>query len=484
MVELTDCNIKLDHSLGCPDDCPNWRLVPGFPIYGVGQPTQDGFNKIIERISKEKLVWFNTRQEPVAYINGQPVTPRNKKNPHWNLAIGGEVTNMDKLEEEFVKQVEARAIEEGGNIEINRDKEDRENPLDREEVMDVVQVEGTVKGFNQILSNLNFDDMKIVRLPFLEEKALPLECFDIIVNALKEENPAKTQCIFSSQLGKSRTTLGMAVCCIIKAVQMTGKLDKMVETGIGSREWADQIIHHMFEEPNMDSEDNHDPCLMGEFEVIKELIKTHPEMSDAKTMVDKMIDICGVPPQGTGILNLRKCIIQTKYKYDASSEDRQIVWKKMIINFIERYFFLICFAAYAKEFGQNGFQKSFVQFVNEKAGLKEMIENGKDKLEWERKVDSKAVDDIRSSYNSITDDFAKNFGILLYRVYKISYETYKDIPRGEVKDTLMRKLSCKTLMSILPEDLVENIQTIMVERKVSQDFDSVVATITEIKLGA
>ena len=69
--------------------------------------------------------------------------------------------------------------------------------------------------------------MKIVRLPFLEEKALPLECFDIIVNALKEENPAKTQCIFSSQLGKSRTTLGMAVCCIIKAVQMTGKLDKV-----------------------------------------------------------------------------------------------------------------------------------------------------------------------------------------------------------------------------------------------------------------
>ena len=58
------------------------------------------------------------------------------------MAIGGEVTNMDKLEEEFVKQVEARAIEEGGNIEINRDKEDRENPLDREEVMDVVQVEG------------------------------------------------------------------------------------------------------------------------------------------------------------------------------------------------------------------------------------------------------------------------------------------------------------------------------------------------------
>ena len=39
-------------------------------------------------------------------------------------------------------------------------------------------------------------------------------------------------------------------------------------------------------------------------------------------------------------------------------------------------------------------------------------------------------------------------------------------------------------MSILPEDLITNIQTLMAERKVSQDFDTVVATITEIKLGA
>ena len=48
----------------------------------------------------------------------------------------------------------------------------------------------------------------------------------------------------------------------------------------------------------------------------------------------------------------------------------------------------------------------------------------------------------------------------------------------------MRKLSCKTLMSILPDDLLAQIQTIMTERKVSQDFDSVVSTITEIKMTA
>ena len=55
------------------------------------------------------------------------------------------------------------------------------------------------------------------------------------------ENPATSQCIFSSQLGQGRTTLGMTVACIVKAVLMSTKLNKMVETGIGSPEWAENI---------------------------------------------------------------------------------------------------------------------------------------------------------------------------------------------------------------------------------------------------
>ena len=40
---------------------------------------------------------------------------------------------------------------------------------------------------------------------------------------------------------------------------------------------------------------------------------------------------------------------------------------------------------------------------------------------------------FRDSFNSISDNFAAQFGIILYKVYKISYDTYKDIPRGEIK---------------------------------------------------
>ena len=28
--------------VGTPDPLPNWRQVPGFPVFGVGQPTEKG----------------------------------------------------------------------------------------------------------------------------------------------------------------------------------------------------------------------------------------------------------------------------------------------------------------------------------------------------------------------------------------------------------------------------------------------------------
>merc|ERR1719232_1986569 len=128
MVELGDCNIKLDHSRGCPDDLPSWRRVPGFPVFGVGQPSEAGLSKIPEKVSKDKLIWFNMRQEPVAYVGGQPVTPRKSPNPHDNIEIPGNVEDMEKLEDKFVKELESRKCGEG-NIQIFRDKEDAENPM-------------------------------------------------------------------------------------------------------------------------------------------------------------------------------------------------------------------------------------------------------------------------------------------------------------------------------------------------------------------
>merc|ERR1712032_383332 len=316
--------------------------------------------------------------------------------------------------------------------------------------------------------------MQVLRVPVIEEKALPESALDIIVNALKGENPATTQCIFSSQLGQGRTTLGMTVACIVKAVLMSTKLNKMVETGIGSPEWAENIIKKSFEELAQ-SDDLKDSYLMGEFDVIKELLEKLPAAKEGKILADKMIDNCGNPPEGTGIQNLRKCIIRTKYKYDAATEDRQIVWKKMIINFIERYFYLICFATYAKEQGPTMFPKSFVAWMDEHKELREMIATGKDKLEWSRQVDQNAVNELRGKISG--PDYKEKLGEIVTSLYKISHTTYSDMPRGVIKDTLMRKLTCKTLMEILPGEVVGKIQKEMVEKKLTSDFETVVGLV-------
>ena len=77
--------------------------------------------------------------------------------------------------------------------------------------------------------------------------------------------------------------------------------------------------------------------------------------------IDRVIDICGPGPKGTGLQNLRECIIETKWKYDVAPEDRQLAFKQMILNFMERYFYLICFSVYATEHGPGGFAKNFSQ---------------------------------------------------------------------------------------------------------------------------
>merc|ERR1712098_879413 len=357
--------------------------------------------------------------------------------------------------------------------------DDADNPMDREEVKEPCKLED-LKSFGKMLTDLAagpIEGMSIIRVPVLEEKALPEECFDIIVKALAEENPAKTQCIFSSQLGKGRTTFGMVIAAIVKAIQMSTKLNKMVETGIGSREWADGIIHKTFEELTA-SEDLKDSYLMGEFDVIKELLEKVPATKEGKVLADKMIDICGVTPEGTEIQNLRKKKIQTKYKYDAATEDRQAVWKKMIINFIERYFYLICFATYAREEGPKGFQKKFVEWMEAHSDLRAMIENGKDKLEWSRQVDQGAVDELRGKISG--PDYKERLGEIVTSLYKISHTTYADMPRGVIKDTLMRKLTCKTLMTILPDDTMDKVKKELEEKKLSSDFETVLGLVIAV----
>ena len=63
--------------------------MPGFPVFGTGQPTLDGFDRVLDPILKkygeEKIIfWVNLRQEPVIYVNGKPFTARDTTQLSWH----------------------------------------------------------------------------------------------------------------------------------------------------------------------------------------------------------------------------------------------------------------------------------------------------------------------------------------------------------------------------------------------------------------
>eukprot|EP00091_Calanus_sinicus_P001643 TRINITY_DN1166_c0_g1_i2.p1 TRINITY_DN1166_c0_g1~~TRINITY_DN1166_c0_g1_i2.p1 ORF type:complete len:137 (-),score=50.07 TRINITY_DN1166_c0_g1_i2:89-499(-) len=58
--------------------CPNFRRVPGFKVYCCGQPTIAGFEAALTKVCGDTypkdgpIIWFNLRQEPDVYVNGEP----------------------------------------------------------------------------------------------------------------------------------------------------------------------------------------------------------------------------------------------------------------------------------------------------------------------------------------------------------------------------------------------------------------------------
>merc|ERR1712042_37203 len=176
----------------------------------------------------------------------------------------------------------------------------------------------------------------------------------------------------------------------------------------------------------------------------------------AKAQVDKLIDLAAPPPRGTGVENIRECIIESKMTFDVSSDDWQAYLKAKIMNNIERYFYLIVFAMYIREVGPKGFPQTFKQFMDENSGLRTMIEEGRGKPEWERKIPDENLLELKDLLSAA--DFKANMPKIIKRIYELSWDMFGDLPRGHHKNNSMHKLASKTMIEILPDNLSKHIE--------------------------
>jgi len=471
----------LDEGLEKVDGAPNFRNIPGFPVYGVGQPSETGMEEIIKKIKKddnEKIIWINLRREPIVYINGYPFAARNPDNLHENIQVTPNDEEATVLGKHLARVVNNRSKEtEDKSIKIHCDKEYNDNPMDRvdvEESIVVQEVKDLDSIYKKCIENCGVD-LQVSRIPMIEDQMPAEQCFDAIVDILKNE-PASTPVIFSCQMGKGRTSLGITIALLVKEMQLTAQLKQMNELDLIKSDTLKDLLFKKFEEAPPQGEDV-DPLSSGEFEVIKQLVAAIPEAAGAKEKIDKIIDKCGNPPRGVGIQNLRTCIAETKWKFDVSPEERQGAFKVMIINFIERYFYLICFCMYSQEHGPGGFQKQFSAFMEEKKELRQMATDGKDKLEWSRTVDAEKLEQLKEMMAS--PDYKENISKLIQTIYHFAFSTYADLPRGPIKKNSMRKLTFTTLMEILPPELSDKINKKISETpEMRPDFLSIIGMVS------
>jgi len=447
---------KLAEGAPRTEGAPNFRRLPGFPLFGTGQTSVEGFEKCLEPVLKKygdekHIFWVNLRQEPVIYVNGKPYTARDPEKINFHLEINNP-EDTAKLETDFAEDVKKR----GDEFKYYKDQFG-EHPEDRAHNEEITEKLAGVTTLNEIYAAIKDKVPKLepIRIPMNQEMSPDEGNFDQIVAMLKDTT-ASCPVIFNCQAGISRTTTAIVCGALVKELQLTRELDRM--RGIVPDDILDALKKKKLGLPGIDIEvqEDRNAMQMGEFEVIKELLAAFPEAKIAKAQVDKLIDLASPPPRGTGVENIRECIIESKMTFDVSDDSWQAYLKSKIMANIERYFYMIVFAMYIREVGPKGFPLTFKQYMDEHSGLRTMIAEGRGNLEWERKIPDEKLSELKDMLDCA--EFKANMPKVIKRIYELSWDMFGDLPRGHHKNNSMHKLASKTMIEILPQVLADHVE--------------------------
>jgi len=474
--------------------CPNFRRVPGYKVYLCGQPTTEGFEKCLEKVCGSiypkdgKIIWFNLRQEPVVYVNGQPLCarPPNKIGEYAEL---GNVTR-DKLKEdeaEFVRVCEGKMKDNGDKLKFV-DVNKKENEV---EVKTIVTLHDVIEGMKE-----KFPGLVHMRIPICNS-ASPLEKdFDTLCDTLVGTS-INTPIILNDQVGLSRATTASVAACMFKEFQLSASYEGLVETVPG----MDLTLLKM-DRYKMDP--NKDALFRGEFEVIKELVASLGADGEAsKRECDKVIDKNGpTKTGGTGIKQLRENIAESKLSYEIMDDAAQAFLKTKIMDNIQKYFYLICFTGYLREqskMAKDGISEeekkafaltggkvstptenlkvgtSFSKWMDDHSNLRTICDEGKGKLQWERDIPQNALDNLQTLANT---DFHKNLGKIIHDIYLTGHNLFKDMPQGDHKKRAKYRFASKTLMRILPDGLKNEVEDLISQKTMTLDLYEILGQCT------
>ncbi|KAK1558965.1 hypothetical protein Q3G72_008813 [Acer saccharum] len=336
--------LKSDHFPGCHnkrltphiDGAPNYRQADSLRVHGVAIPTIEGIRNVLKHIGAQKdgkgvrLLWISLREEPVVYINGRPFVLRDAERPFSNLEYTGiNRDRVEQMEDRLKEDIIMEAARYGNKILVTDELPDGQM-VDQWEPVSCDSVKTPLNVYEELQVEGYLVDYE--RVPVTDEKSPKEMDFDILVDKISQAD-LHTEVIFNCQMGRGRTTTGMVIAMLIY-------LNRIGASGIPKSNSIGRVF-----DSGSDVTDNlpnsEEAIRRGEYAVIRSLIRVLEGGVEGKKQVDKVIDKC------SSMQNLREAIATYRSSILRQSDEmKREASLSFFMEYLERYYFLICFAVY------------------------------------------------------------------------------------------------------------------------------------------
>ncbi|KAI4378225.1 hypothetical protein MLD38_015734 [Melastoma candidum] len=336
--------LKSDHFPGCQnkrlspqiDGAPNYRQADSMHVHGVAIPTFDGIRNVLKYIGAHKdglqvqVLWISLREEPVIYINGRPFVLRDVEKPFSNLEYTGiNRDRVEQMEERLKKDIMTEAARYGNKILVTDELPDGQM-VDQWEPVSCDSVKTPLEVYLELQTEGYLVDYE--RVPITDEKAPKEHDFDTLVDKISKAD-VNTEVVFNCQMGRGRTTTGMVIATLVY-------LNRIGASGIPRTNSVGRVLDSRSNVT--DNLPNSEQAIrQGEYAAIRSLIRVLEGGVEGKRQVDKVIDKCA------SMQNLREAI--GTYRNNILRQPDEMKRETLLsffVEYLERYYFLICFAVY------------------------------------------------------------------------------------------------------------------------------------------
>ncbi|GFR48167.1 hypothetical protein Agub_g10003 [Astrephomene gubernaculifera] len=358
-VLIKHTTLKADHFPSCHntklvpiiDGAPNFRQIPGVPMYGVAIPTVTGVRSALNAVGANKgarkVYWQNLREEPLVFINGQPFVVREADQPFCNLEYTGiDRSRVEDMERRLKEDILREAALFGNRILVKGENEDL-SLFDSWEPVTAADVQTP----NEVYAELRADGYHInyLRIPITDEKAPKDSDFDMLISRMWP-HLGTSAFIFNCQMGRGRTTTGTIIGTLLY-LRKLGAFPAAGAAGAGAgaatcpAAAAAAAIPAWFPAALAAAppvgEQTRDKLKWGMYDVVRSLLRVLENGVAGKAVLDAVIDHC------SQMQNLREAIGSYRSRFLKEMRERQRESVLAVcLEYLERYYMLIAFASY------------------------------------------------------------------------------------------------------------------------------------------